>query len=460
MFRLITINALIFIVAIVIIEVTLKIKSPYYLKGYQLQISPHDKLYGWGYFPNQSFLLLNPDNGSISKQKVNNKGWRDKNRNFKNKKNAYRILILGDSETFGAIVKDENRYAAILESKLSQNYNIEVISIGLGGWGTDQQLEFMLNEGFKYKPNLVINQFNINDIDDNAYYFKRQKPDGCNHKLTPQFGYKAFYYWLDSTCNLHRAKDEVFFNSADMSHQPLYKKIIFSSEILKRLYAIHLRKHFNFQSEMKNYNPNKIRYKITTPRLQHLEVVLSIDTSNQLISQLKHFPGDFVPLDNLENIIDQSEFAENKDIILQILEDKHFKNNWTLDKYLPVPIDTSNYKWQLYIKLTEKLNSVVNKNGAELAIISSSEESFYDWQLSWFWMKENEYSKAFSLQHLEVLKDLTSEVNIDFIENTKPYVRAKKDPHLNEQGNAMFANDIYQYLINNRSEELEKYKIH
>lgn len=37
--------------------------------------------------------------------------------------------------------------------------------MGVGGWGTDQELEALLREGVKYAPDLIICQFCINDLD-------------------------------------------------------------------------------------------------------------------------------------------------------------------------------------------------------------------------------------------------------------------------------------------------------
>jgi lysophospholipase L1-like esterase len=79
---------------------------------------------------------------------------------------------LGDSVTFGAIVPAKKNYTRVLGDKLINNgYNVEVINIAYGGWGTDQELEALINEGLRFKPNLIIVQFCKNDITDNAYFY-------------------------------------------------------------------------------------------------------------------------------------------------------------------------------------------------------------------------------------------------------------------------------------------------
>ena len=50
--------------------------------------------------------------------------------------------------TFGAVVSDNNMYTRILENTLqSAGYNVEVINISYGGWGTDQELEALNKRG-------------------------------------------------------------------------------------------------------------------------------------------------------------------------------------------------------------------------------------------------------------------------------------------------------------------------
>jgi lysophospholipase L1-like esterase len=47
---------------------------------------------------------------------------------------------------------------------------------------------------------------------------------------------------------------------------------------------------------------------------------------------------------------------------------------------------------------------------------------------------------------------------IEFIEPTRPLERAKNDLHMNAAGNKTMAEEIYQYLIREKSAELAPYK--
>src|SRR2546428_6902846 len=76
------------------------------------------QLYGWGFSPGEEILLGNPDTGEVYRSVANNHGWRDLDRTFANPDGKYRILVLGDSVTFGPVVPDDKTYTRILANKL------------------------------------------------------------------------------------------------------------------------------------------------------------------------------------------------------------------------------------------------------------------------------------------------------------------------------------------------------
>ncbi len=456
--RLILVNFVISSLLLIILEIGLRFYAPIYLTGYHLQYAPHTERYGWGYFPKQKFPVINPDTGEKSFERVNSKGWRDKERSYKNKKNAFRILILGDSETFGAIVKYEDRFASQLEKKLQKDYNAQVISLAYGGWGTDQQLEALEQDGFKFEPNLVISQFNKNDLGDNSYYFYKQNLNQCRTDLEPKFGHKPYYYILDSLCQVKRHQDPKFLSNRIKRNEKAIKEFIFKSEILKRIYYIYLNKKYNFSFSIPNFNPINPKYEATTPQLNHLATVLEHDSTNTILNTLENYRGKFIPKIKLEEIITETENEINSKKILRILEHRHFKVSWNLESYNTSPIDTSTYIWQLYFRLIEKMKTKSKSYEADLAIFSSTEFAHYHWLRSWYWINPSEEAKMNSQQHFDILRDKTGKINVDYIENTQPYPRAKNDPHINAKGNKALADDIYKYLISKKKSELEVYR--
>jgi lysophospholipase L1-like esterase len=81
------------------------------------------------------------------------------------KPNTFRILVLGDSVTFGhGAVHD---YPSLLETQLKQwrpEVDWQVWNLGVPGYNTSQELSYLLEVAPRYAPDLVIVGFFINDI--------------------------------------------------------------------------------------------------------------------------------------------------------------------------------------------------------------------------------------------------------------------------------------------------------
>jgi hypothetical protein len=76
--------------------------------------------------------------------------------------------MIGDSFTYGAGVNMEETFSAVLEELFrKQNKNIEVINGGVPGYSTLQAYQWLKKELIKYKPDVVILNFYINDFVDN-----------------------------------------------------------------------------------------------------------------------------------------------------------------------------------------------------------------------------------------------------------------------------------------------------
>lgn len=78
-----------------------------------------------------------------------------------------RILMLGDSYTFGHYVNDNETYPAVLQRLLrEQGKNVEVINAGYAdGFETDQIYVWLLNQGLLFQPDIIVYGFFIgNDI--------------------------------------------------------------------------------------------------------------------------------------------------------------------------------------------------------------------------------------------------------------------------------------------------------
>ena len=80
-----------------------------------------------------------------------------------------RLLLLGDSFTFGAQVDDDETFATGIETRLP---GIEVLNLGVHGYGHDQMLLYLRDEGVKYSPDVVLIGFVGDDMLRNLLEFR------------------------------------------------------------------------------------------------------------------------------------------------------------------------------------------------------------------------------------------------------------------------------------------------
>lgn len=85
--------------------------------------------------------------------RTNSSRFRDRERSYSRNRGFFRILSLGDSITFGSSVDRDQRFTDLLEEKLR---NIEVINLGVQGYGLDQELLLLQEEGANYQPDLIL----------------------------------------------------------------------------------------------------------------------------------------------------------------------------------------------------------------------------------------------------------------------------------------------------------------
>ena len=83
----------------------------------------------------------------------NKDGFRDKDYSFKKPDDVFRILIIGDSQTFGhGIDRLEDTYPKKLETRLNTvagSNKFEVLSFARPGWNSDSHLQYLYKKGIK-----------------------------------------------------------------------------------------------------------------------------------------------------------------------------------------------------------------------------------------------------------------------------------------------------------------------
>lgn len=101
---------------------------------------------------------------------INSSGLRGKNINEK-ASGTIRLLMLGDSFTFGLGVSDDDTFSRILEKKFeAKGEKVEVINAGVDSYSPLLEYLFLTTRGLALKPDLVILNFDMSDLTDDRNY--------------------------------------------------------------------------------------------------------------------------------------------------------------------------------------------------------------------------------------------------------------------------------------------------
>ncbi len=158
------------IILIVVLLFELSLRNNKQFKRYKDEIywmgviTDYDEILGWKNIPGTSVYSIIKK--CTVRYDINSKGLRDKEYDYKKQDDIFRIICLGDSITFGWNVNTEDRFSDILENKIEET---EIINIGMLGYGIDQMLLMLKQEGLKYSPDLVLIYLIEHDLDRSCY---------------------------------------------------------------------------------------------------------------------------------------------------------------------------------------------------------------------------------------------------------------------------------------------------
>ena len=96
---------------------------------------------------------------------------------------AHRMLVVGDSFTFGQGVKDHQTFPVYLEEAANQASpfpRFRVINAGRSGTNTREQVEFLERRGLAVEPDSILVQFYLNDLELNG------RSDSASHEFIDQ----------------------------------------------------------------------------------------------------------------------------------------------------------------------------------------------------------------------------------------------------------------------------------
>jgi len=103
---------------------------------------------------------------------INEDGFRDQVYARPKPRGVFRILVLGDSLTFGYGVTQGQTYPEQMEGRMGAG--VEVLNLGVGGYNPYNQAAQLADVGLGYEPDLVLVQFCTNDLNDPTLHFDAQ----------------------------------------------------------------------------------------------------------------------------------------------------------------------------------------------------------------------------------------------------------------------------------------------
>jgi hypothetical protein len=117
----------------------------------------HSEVYGWEPRPRFAAEIEG------ARVTINRLGYRGREHAFEKTSRRTRVVLLGDSLTFGFRTGDEATFASLLDADA-----LEVVNLGVEGYGTDQELIKLEREGVRYHPDVVVLNVCVdNDLVDN-----------------------------------------------------------------------------------------------------------------------------------------------------------------------------------------------------------------------------------------------------------------------------------------------------
>ena len=130
---------------------------------------------GWKLLPKISVRERRLDFSTVIE--TNSQGIRDsKNFSLEKEPGFVRILVLGDSMTFGGQVALEETWVKRVEfniHSMSDSARVEAINAGCNGYGSYQEMLYFEKYGIALRPDIVLVAFFFNDVGDDAYIKER-----------------------------------------------------------------------------------------------------------------------------------------------------------------------------------------------------------------------------------------------------------------------------------------------
>jgi acetyltransferase AlgX (SGNH hydrolase-like protein) len=128
-----------------------------------------DPILGWALQPNTTYQYETPE--GIVSVTYSSEGWRDLEHHVEKPDEVFRILVLGDSfMEANSVQLEESFHRQVEEFALAAGKKVEVINMGVAGYGTLQEYLVFEHIGHLYNPDLVLVGFyDGNDLINNSF---------------------------------------------------------------------------------------------------------------------------------------------------------------------------------------------------------------------------------------------------------------------------------------------------
>jgi hypothetical protein len=141
---------------------------------------------------------------------TNSSGYRDSEIPLSKGSRTKRILVVGDSVTFGHGVSAADTYPEFLERRLNEeklDLSFEVINTAVPGNSPFQEY-YDLKKGLAYSPDLIVIQFTLNDVVEPYWVFKRFGGPGNDFHEVEDINY--YHYLLSQYSGLYLLLRDVY----------------------------------------------------------------------------------------------------------------------------------------------------------------------------------------------------------------------------------------------------------
>jgi hypothetical protein len=393
-----------------------------------------DPILGWKMIPNSQHIVSGHHwyaREFDSIVKVNSSGFRDHERKIEKEKNTVRIALIGDSMITAREVDFEKTAGQVLEKKLNRELtpntkkNYEVLNFGVPGYGIDQMFYNWRNTVSKFKPDLVFlyvfeknylrtissnwcsrNFFGIHNLGERKCLFirplatiKKTAPGIVTLKESQNFKMDFLYIRSDKLEAIKALLKSRNYPQAFLFLKNLPANIYKPSEYKK------------FVDEQKIYIEKEMN-------------------GQRMIKQ----PKEVFLFDIFKNTVKQLEAK-------QLLKEHNSKHEGSEDiKYKG---DTDSFPtWPttnlVNLKLIQFLNEQIQASGGKLTIIDTLQ--FHNRSISPLTYSSNLLEQLATNEHMEYMPLYKT---LNKARNAGSSLIWKYDSHLNELGNEIFANSLF-----------------